>query len=734
MRTHSIRTATSVFGLIGLAVLATPAFAQASEDASLSSEIVVTAQRREERSVDVPISVTALGQDALATANVQDLSDIARVTPSLRFDTTGAFSQPTIRGIGTSITTSGGGANVGIYVDGFYSPNPLAADMQLLNVQSVQVLKGPQGTLFGRNTTGGAILVQSADPSEETSGQVKASYGRYNEVRAQGYATTGIAEGVAVDIEGGYRRGDGFVTNILDGNDKVGKFESWSVRAGLKLDFGPASLLLRYQHSDVNDPTPMMSNTYVDPIFGAMKPAFVPAGLFTTDPDQVALDKPSFFHSKSDAVQATFKVDLDFADLTSYTQYRSEDVNSSQNLDNTGLTVFQLGLPVTNQTWSQELLLTSKAGTALQWTAGAFYFSNRDTYVTYSDNVTAARNPLGANRIGGSSTTTQSMAAFIDATYELSPQLFVTAGARYAHDRVTDAYYNAGPPRTFVPSISGDRVTPRIVIRYKPSDASSIYASFTRGYKAALIDAGGTCQNVTNIPTPTNPTGAGRTCNDVQPEKIDAYEVGFKYGDRKLSFDLSAFYYDYKNLQVSLFLAGQANIINAAQSEIYGLDGSIRYELFNGFQLSAGGSWTHARYKNFNIAPIYRPDATTGLFTVALTPLDNVTMQRVPEFTGNVGARYKTELGGGAFVLSGNLYYTSEVHFGPSGVQFPQKAYEVASARAQWTDPTDKFTFAVWGDNLTNTRYLTAVQYNTIGLGANWSSPTTYGLEVGIKF
>ena len=734
----TVRATTSIFGLIGLAVLApAPAFAQAeADDASLSSEIVVTAQRREERSVDVPISVTALGADTLATANVQDLSDISRVTPSLRFDTTGAFSQPTIRGIGTSITTSGGGANVGIYIDGFYSPNPLAADMQLMNVQSVQVLKGPQGTLFGRNTTGGAILLQSADPSEDTSVQAKASYGRFNELRLQGYATTGIAEGVAVDLEGSYRRGDGFVTNIIDGNDKVGKYESWTVRAGLKADFGPASLLVRYQHGDANDPTSLMSNTYVDPVYGAMKPGFVPSGfgLFTTDPDEVALDRPTFFKSITNIVQSTFKVDLHFADLTSYTQFRSESVDASQNLDNTGVTVFQLGLPVQNQTWSQELLLNSKAGPKLQWTAGLFYFSNRDTYITYSDNVSPARNPLGANRLGGSSTTTKSLAAFLDATYELTPQLFVTAGARYAHDEVTNAYFNAGPPRFAVPSIKSDRVTPRFVVRYKPTEASSIYASFTRGYKAALLDVGGTCQNLSNIPTPANPTGAGRTCNNVQPDTVNAYEVGFKYSDRKLSLDLSAFYYDYKNLQVSLFLAGQANILNAAQSKIYGIDGSIRYELFDGFQISAGGSWTHARYKDFAIAPIYQPDPLTTLFKVVLTPLDDVTMQRVPEFTGNVGARYKTQIGGGEFVLSGNLYYTSKVHFGPSGVQFPQKAYEVASARAQWTDPSDKFTVAVWGDNLTNNRYQTAVQYNTIGLGANWSSPTTYGVEVGVKF
>ena len=128
----------------------------------------MTAQRRSEKMVDVPISITALGAEQLATANVQNLADIQQLTPSLRFDNQIGFFQPTIRGIGTAVTTSGGGSNVGIYINGFYSPNPLAADFQLMNVTDVQVLKGPQGTLFGHNTTGGAILVTTAEPSAET--------------------------------------------------------------------------------------------------------------------------------------------------------------------------------------------------------------------------------------------------------------------------------------------------------------------------------------------------------------------------------------------------------------------------------------------------------------------------------------------------------------------------------------------------------------------------------------
>jgi len=698
----------------------------AGDEASSDAEIVVTAQRREEKSVDVPITVTTLTADQLSTANVQELSGIARVTPSLRFDSQAQFVQPTIRGIGTGVTTSGGGANVGIYIDGFYSPNPLAADFDLMNVTSVQVLKGPQGTLFGRNTTGGAILLSTAEPSADAGGQIKASWARFNEYKVQGYATGGN-ENIAFDIEGQYRAGDGFQTD-LTGNSKIGKHNSWSVRTGLKINLSSsASVLLRYSHSSVDDPRAMLANINVDPVLGATAPVFIPAAAFTTKPDLFAGDVRNRIEADTDTYQATIKVDLGFANFASYTQYRTEDVDMSEDLDHSAATIFQLGLPVKDSTLSQEFLLTSKPGPKLQWTAGLFYFSNKDDWQTYIDNNVAT---TGRLRLGGSGTTTRSFAAFLDATYELSPKFFVTAGVRYSHDQIDDAYYVIpfSGTKTFVTTAQADAVkkgtvTPRFVLRYKPTDNSSIYASYTRGYKAGILDVG------------------GATGNPVQPEKIDAFELGYKYDDRALSFDASAFYYDYKNLQVSLFRAATAQIINAASSEIYGLEGAVRYKIGSGFEINAGASWTHARYKKFVDAPIYARcpvpagcGAGTSYFVVAGTTLTNVTMQRTPEFTGNVGASYTADVGGGKLALSGNLYYTSSFFFGPSGIQFPQEGYEVLSLRAQWTDPSDRFMLAVFGDNVTNSRYRTQVQYNNFAIGSVWSAPATYGVEAGFKF
>ncbi|MEZ5744130.1 MAG: TonB-dependent receptor [Sphingomonadaceae bacterium] len=757
MTKSTIRNGVSFIGLVGI-LAAAPTAALAQSDEGVDNDvIIVTAQRRAEAQVDVPISITNISSDALETANIDGLGDIAKVTPGLRFDSGGGgFFQPSIRGIGTAVTTSGGGANVGIYVDGFYSPNPLAADFDLISVDSIQVLKGPQGTLFGRNTTGGAILISTREPDPETvSAEGSVSYGRFEEVKAQSFINLGIDDRLALTVEGLYHTGNGFRRYIEDGS-RADEFENWSFRTGLRgVISDNADIILRWKHSESDDPGNTVYNTFTDgKIFGA--PFGGVPGTFTTDPDLVQTGSvPEYFNSNSDVIQLTLNVDLGFADFTSYSQYRNEKVDQTIEVDYSGIDIFQLGLPNRNKTTSQEFLLSSKPGTRLQWTAGLFYFENTDVYITTIDS------PGSRIRFGGSGTTVKSAAAFIDGTYEVTPQLFITAGVRYAKDKITDAYYNTRfldptpvtlPDGTSCPADGGevylrdcdpdvvdfvndDRITPRFVIRYKPTEETSIYASFTKGYKAAILDVGGTCQNAPFV------------CSRVKPETIDAYEVGMKYDGNGISAELSGYYYDYKNLQVSLFRTGTAQIVNAANSEIYGFDGQVRYEVSPAFTINAGASWVHARYKDFAEAPIYTACADLGAdfvtnvcapngltFVIVPSAVQNGTMQRTPEFTGSLGARYVADVGGGELALSGNLYYTSSFFFGPSGNQFKQGGYETLSLRAQWTDPSDRFYLAAFGDNVTDSRYYTQVGYSNFGIGGVWNKPVTYGIELGFKF
>jgi len=755
------------------------AFGQATSSAGAvnqdnSSDIVVTAQRREERSRDVPITITTLNSAQLETANVESLADTMKVTPALRFDSVANFAQPTIRGIGTAVSTAGGGPNVGIYVDGFFQSNPLVADFELMNVKNIQVLKGPQGTLFGRNTTGGAIIVSTNDPSVMPAAQFKASYGRFNDLDLQGYATTGITDRIALDVEGRFSRGDGYRTNIVNGDHDVGAFENWSVRTGLKAELSDSiSVLLRYSHSKTQDPTRTLANAYVDrsgksgflslvsptgrAVYGRTGSEglpliyfYAPQGTYATDPDEVAFTDRVDFTNNSDAVQGTISVDLGIANMTSFTQYRWDDSVNYTDLDSTALPFFYLRFPVTNRSFSQEFLFNSKGGSRLQWVAGLAYYQNRDTW-----DLTASFGGSPLLPFGGSSATARSYAAFADLTYEITPQLFITAGARYSHDLVRDAYFktNAGTvsyegpngvpvstaglaPNTpiFLDTLKNDRLTPRFVIRFKPNEQSSIYASYTKGYKAGIYNVGG----MSAVP--------------VEPEDINAFEVGYKLAANGLSLDLAGYYYDYKNLQVSSFQAGTAQIRNAASSEIYGLEAQFSYRFSQAFSINGGGAWTHARYKSFPNAPFVSycdpvapvtsplwcvPQALGGFGPGALTQTivnaKGFRMQRAPEFTGNVGASYRTDFAGGSVTLSGNLYYTSAFYFDATQ-QFRQRGYEILSARVQWQDPRERFTVALYGDNLTNNRHLDQVISNTIGTGAGWNSPTTYGISLGAKF
>lgn len=760
--------------------LTTPALAQdaplgaqslpESASENQGSEIIVTAQRRAEVARDVPISITALGPEQLQVANVNQLSDTARLTPGLRFDFLSAGSQPSIRGVGTAINTSGAGPNVGTYVDGFFLPNTYVSDVQLMRVENVQVLKGPQGTLFGRNTTGGAILINTADPSEDNSAEFQGTYGRFDSLKLQGYATAGLAQGIAVDIEGLYRRGNGFQVDRVSNTSDIGEYETWSVRAGVKINFSSdVSLLLRYTHSEVDDPTALLTNAYVDQydtagFFSRVSDAgraaygrssssnsplvyfYAPASTVATAANDVKPNKPISFRANSDSIHARLRADLGFGELTSYTQYRSDVSPFYSDLDATALPLFNLFVGVTDETISQEFVLTSKPGSKLQWTIGANYFQYRDTW-----DVGASFGGAPFFSFTGSSTLSKSIAAFADLTYQATDQLFLTVGGRFSHDQTTDAYFitnpfgsytnRAGQPavaapgtRIDVPDLKNDSFTPRAVIRFKPSEESSLYASYSRGFKAGILNVGGLSQ----VP--------------VQPEKIDAYEVGYKYDDRTFAVDLAGFYYNYRNLQVSSFQNGTADIRNAATSRIYGLEAQIRYRVSREFNLYGGASWTHARYRSFSNAPYYSycdpvAPATSPLFCVpqafgglgpgaiaqTSTDASGFRMQRSPDFTANIGASYTTGLLSGSLTLSGNAYYTSSIFFDPSQ-QFKQAGYALLSLRAEWRDAKDRFNVAIFGDNVTNRRYRTQVLANTLGIGTAWNSPATYGVSVGLKF
>lgn len=721
--------AVSLVCSVGAASASAQTQQQATGDTAARSDfdIVVTAQRRSELSRDVPIAIVSVSGDQLDRANVQQIADLGKLTPGVRFRGSSNFLQPSIRGVSTSLVGSGVGSNVGIYVDGFYASTAAGSNFQLLNTESIQVLKGPQGTLFGRNTTGGAILVTTVSPSVETDGSLELSYDRFDAARAQGYFTTGLSETVAFDIEGLISRGDGYFNNVATDNRDNGQFENWSLRMGLEWrPSDAASFLFRYQHSSTDDPTFIQTNAIAQNGRALTIGAVIPGTPIATRPGTVAQSarQPASFTAETDIYQLTGKIDAGFADLASYTQYRSERTQGYSDLDASAADVAYLILPQSVKIFTQELLLTSKPGPALQWTVGAFMLDQKDSFPASLLSISGGAPQLTA----ATGLKTRSFAAYADATYQLGEKVFLTGGVRYTREKGFDAFRFSGPLTGDLglveyPDLTRNYVTPRLVLRYKPDTSSNLYASITRGTKAGIID--------------TNDSDIGAR---IRPEKLTSYEIGYKYGGRALSIDLSAYYYDYKDLQVSIPIGTAMLVRNAANSRIYGGEAQVRYTFGSGFDLNAGAAYNNARYRKFPNSQVFTQcldfaacGAGYGLFPIQISDSSGFRMQMAPELTANLSPSFSFGLGGGEAMISGNFYYSSSYYLDTSQ-QFRQSDYATLDLRAEWTDPSEHYTLALYGTNVTDKRYLLQVGMNNFGIGGLWSAPATYGASIKARF
>jgi len=703
--------------VVGFLPSAAWAQVEGGRDAELASgeatQIIVTAQRREENLQDVPITITSISQEKLKDANIIELQDIVKVSPGTRFDSRYSYFTPGIRGISTTQYLPGNPSNVAVYLDGFTSPALASSNFQLMNIENVQVLKGPQGTLFGRNTTGGAILVNTAKPSFDSKVTLEAGYGSYNAHRIEGYATTGLSENLAVDAAVRYAGGDGWITNVFTGDDEAGKFKNFNLRLGLY--FEPSddfSLLMRYERGHRNDPTGSLMNVYL--LDGQPSCVFcaTPGAITTTKRGEVALDELLDFFHDTEVFQLTAELDVGSATITSYTQYKTDDAEQLYSLDLTNIGAVALQGIEENEIFTQEILVNSNPGPRFQWTLGAYYFY-WDSQWPYVGRAPGAGSPAPYPQFLESGIVSESLAGFADATYQVTDNLFLTGGLRYTHDALKNAYSNffaVGP--AYPPTLTTDRITPRAVVRYEFDSGSSLYASVSRGYKAAIY-------NISSTTTPGVP---------IAPEDIWAYEIGYKHAGQDLSFNVSSYYYDYSDqqLQKSVIINNtpQAVITNAASAEIYGIEADVSLRLGNHFSLNAGANWNHARYKEFQDAL----DLSNNLIDAS-----GLRLSRAPDFTATVGAGYTTDLGGGELKLSGNLFYTSRFYFDLTQ-DVPQDSYATLDLRAEWTDPSETYTIALSGKNVTDTHYYNQAAPNALGIGAIWGAPAQVEASIRVMF
>lgn len=672
----------------------------AGQEEASSADVVVTAQRREERLKDVPITITAISASQIAASGIGGSRELAALTPGVTIQTTGAAAQATVRGIGNTVVGGNSESPVALYVDGVYISSQYAAVFDLSNIESVQVLKGPQGTLFGRNATGGALLVTTTRPADHFTGSITASYARFDDVRVAGYLSGPITDTLRFDIAANYHDDNGFTRDVLR-NRRLSTYHETSVRG--KLEFAPddaTSVTLIGDYSSLRDNTPIT----IGPQPGTRPStpgAFVPA-----EPYQVALTFDPYGTTKNYGFSLTVRHDFDPFTIKSITAYRHGDVFSTTDQDRVVAAVSRIDQKILQDTLSQEVTIASRGTGRLQWLGGLFYFG--DTTPTYTLSNLAL--------VVDARLRTDAYAAFGELTVAVTDRLKLTGGVRYSYEEKADLSRRAtGTPLVAFQRTDADSWTPRVSAVFKVNDTSNLYATFSKGFKSGLYAA--TVFN--GLP--------------VSPETINAYEVGYKLADGPLAFNISGFYYDYSDLQVTTRSTnGLQTLLNAANAEIYGVDADFTAAITTGLRLRLAAAYTHSEYKNFVNAPVYTPAAAGGN---ALTTGDVSGRQlvRTPEFTANAGLRYETALGGGKIDASADYYYNSGFPWTFEG-NYRQDDYSLVNATIGFSPAGQNFRIAVFGKNLTDTVYPLGVSVSGLATGPAYARPRTYGALVNFKF
>ncbi|MCG6948058.1 MAG: TonB-dependent receptor [Acidobacteria bacterium] len=688
---------------------------------AFTGEIIVNAQRREEALVDVPISVTSNDADQLDKAVVYGIMDLEKLVPGMRVDQYGAYAQPTIRGVGTQdVTGPGANANVAIYVDGFYMPSQAGNIFDFANVERVDVLKGPQGTLFGQNATGGAILVTTPDPSFNPNGYVLGSYGSFNDYRGSIYGTTGLSDTFAMDWSLYYRKSDNYLEDITTAEPSAPIH--YKV-ARTKLMYKPSDrtkVILSLEYSDLNDPTGLGEVTG-QPIAQFYNDFYGVPITTTLEPGKTSLNFQTLANpvTKTASLKGVFDIGSGVT-LTSLTQYRDQDSDVAADLDGTTIQYWHVDYTELQETFTQEFNFGGAEG-RFDWTAGVFYLHDVGSLTNnaWQDifNTGTQTNWLSSDV----EVTTDSIAAYGDVVIGLTENFWLTVGGRFTSEEKSLASQGLLDPFiSFEDSTKWNEFTPRAVLRWAPNEGSSLYGSISQGFMSGNYQY-----------TTVGPQEA------VDPERITQYEIGFKTSHEKSSFSTAVYFQDYKDLQVYQWSDACACFIldNAPKAESYGWEGQLGYSLTKNLSFNLGAAYTNAQYKEYIGSGItgdpYFPPSYG--FATAPTDFNGRQMLRTPKWTGNLAVLYNLPVSFGQLYFAGNYYFTDDIPLSPGG-ELVQDAYGLLSGRVGWTSRKGTVSISVFGNNLLDEEYLIFSAAGFLGNNHIYGAPRSAGVQFDFRY
>jgi iron complex outermembrane recepter protein len=770
--------ATTAIAALSIAfTITTPAFAQdEAADESGLQEIVVTAQRREENLQDVPLSVTAISGDKLdaISAGGVDIRGISGRVPSLLVESSFGRTFPRfyIRGLGNTDFDFNAAQPVSLVYDDVVLENPILKGFPIFDLERVEVLRGPQGTLFGRNTPAGIVKFDSVKPKDVAGGYGKISYGRFNAINAQGAVGGPLGENVSVRVSGMYQRQDDYVDNVVPAGTSKDAFEGYEEYAArLQFLFKPSDeldILLTGQFRSLDGTARVFRANVFTRGQQGLNANFNRYRVSTDGKNEQRVD------TQNAAARITY--DAGAVSLTSVTSYWQGDATSVGDVDGGfGASFLPPALtgpgyiPFTAETrdsvpnltqFTQEFRIASNGDGPLSYQAGVFYF-NEDLEIV-SDNYSTLGDPNnlpdGVNIRVSQEQNSKAYGVFGSLTYQLSDQFIVTGGIRYNDDkrrfvavRSKDTQFPGflqNPLGTVNRKVSDNTITWDLSATYAATDDVNVYARVARGYRAPSIQG-----RILFPPATLTPLESGVTIG--KSETITSYESGIKstFLDGRARFNVNGFYYELKDAQLTAVGGGvNANrLINANMVRGYGFEADLEFKPTAALLLTAGISYNNTSIRDAGLTtaacgavrvdtfpdvslctPLDPIVVAAAPFSAAIVNINGNSLPQSPRWIANWTAKYGIPVGNGEVYAYTDWAYRSKINFFLyESVEFQDKRMLEGGLRVGYK--TDAFDVAAFVRNITkDTSAVGGIDFNNLTGFVN--EPRIWGVEAGFKF
>lgn len=755
---RKIRLATGC-AAVALLWVAAPTWAQSADQpdeqqGAQSADIIVTAQRRSQRLQDVPLSISAVTSASIENSRVEDINQLSARVPGMSGQA-GSTVQPriVIRGISTGNFGIGGDSAIGVYLDDVFIGRSAGSLSNLFDIAQIEVVRGPQGTLFGRNTTAGAISIKRNAPGPDLGGNVRVALGNYNLREGEAVLNAPLTDTLFFRASGFYRERDGWIRNVTGGPD-FGFVKTGNVHAALRYAGEVVDLTAAFDwERDRNS-----SNPYRNILA-------LPSPKFYTVASDITADRAN---SNRDIYMGSLKAEVgvgDWGKWTTIAAYREYSIDYSENTDGTQFRVANYRTQESQRAYSLETRLSFSTGD-LEGVVGANYFKEKPRApgsINYDEDavcgaiayaaagvripscqvvipiITGGALPgfPGTPGISETSLATgnyKSVSGFLDLTYKFAPRWSIAAGVRFNRDtkhltvntppvgNLLGIVLGLGRP-PIVPGVqppgllffatngpivqqdAWNSLQPRFVLSYEPSSALHLYASVAKGFTAGGFNS-------------LAPQGGS-----YDPEAIWSYEAGAKgkLFDNRVSYELAAYYYSYSNLQVQV-QDPVALIRNAAKASGRGVELSVSTRVSDQFHLDGTAAYTNAKYGTYTPSPGVNYDGNS--------------LQQSPKFTASISPVWTMEFADrSALQLTGTLSYRTKQYFDDAN-SIVQNGYALLDARATYTLPGGNISFSAFGTNLTKAKYFTGISNIASIAAVNIypGQPAFYGLEGKVRF